>query len=128
MAGHAGLFSTADDLALYAQALMGDGQYAGARILKPQTVKLMTEPRRVSAGIRSLGWDMNTSYSSNRGRSFSDRAFGHGGFTGTALWIDPGLDLFVIFFSNRVHPDGKGEVNRLAGRIGTIAADAIAPR
>ena len=55
----------------------------------------------------------------------SDRAFGHGGFTGTAMWIDPELDLFVIFLSNRVHPDGKGSVNPLAGRIGTIAAAAI---
>lgn len=55
----------------------------------------------------------------------SDHAFGHGGFTGTAIWIDPDTGLFVIFLSNRVHPDGKGSVNPLAGRIGTIAADAI---
>ena len=68
---------------------------------------------------------MLSGYSSNRGDLFSSQAFGHGGFTGTSLWIDPAQDLFVIFLSNRVHPDGKGSVNSLAGRIGTIAAAAI---
>jgi CubicO group peptidase (beta-lactamase class C family) len=125
IAGHAGLFSTAHDLAIYAQMLLGRGRYDEARILRDDTVATMTSPRRVSAGIRAIGWDMRTGYSSNRGQSFSSRAFGHGGFTGTSMWIDPGLDLFVIFLSNRLHPDGKGSVNSLAGRIGTIAADAI---
>src|SRR4029079_11589656 len=74
---------------------------------------------------RGLGWDMRSSYSTNRGELFSDGAFGHGGFTGTALWTDTELDLFVIFLANRLHPDGKGSVNPLAGRIGTIAAAAI---
>ena len=85
----------------------------------------MTRPLKVSSGLRGLGWDKKSTYSSNRGDLFTRRAFGHGGFTGTAIWIDPGLDLFVIFLSNRVHPDGKGSVNSLAGRIGTIAAAAI---
>jgi uncharacterized protein YbbC (DUF1343 family) len=85
----------------------------------------MTRPYRVSGGFRGLGWDIQTGYSSNRGRSFSSRAFGHGGFTGTVIWIDPELELFVIFLSSRLHPDGKGLVNPLAGRIGTVAADAI---
>ena len=71
---------------------------------------------------RSLGWDKLSAYSSNRGELMTESAFGHGGFTGTAIWIDPELDLFVIFLSNRVHPDGKGSVNRLAGLLGTIAA------
>ncbi len=75
--------------------------------------------------MRGLGWDKRTGYSSNRGELYTDSAFGHGGFTGTAMWIDPELDLFVIFLSNRVHPDGKGSVNSLAGRIGTIAAASI---
>jgi CubicO group peptidase (beta-lactamase class C family) len=126
IAGHAGLFSTAEDLAVYAQMLLDRGEYAGVRVLKPETVELMTSPHTVPGGVRALGWDMRTRYSSNRGESFSPRAFGHGGFTGTTLWIDPELDLFVIFLSNRVHPDGKGLVNPLAGRIGTITADAIA--
>ncbi|HID76552.1 MAG TPA: DUF1343 domain-containing protein [Planctomycetaceae bacterium] len=128
VAGHAGLFSTAEDLAVYAQMMIGGGQYRGVRILSRRAVQRMTSPHRVSSGRRGLGWDMRTGYSSNRGRSFSDRAFGHGGFTGTAMWIDPELELVVIFLSNRLHPDGKGTVNPLAGRIGTIAADAIRDR
>jgi CubicO group peptidase (beta-lactamase class C family) len=125
VAGHAGLFSTAEELAVYAQMLLGEGELGSARILKPETVAEMTRAHQVPRGWRALGWDMRTGYSSNRGSGFSDRAFGHGGFTGTSLWIDPQLDLTVIFLSNRVHPDGKGLVNPLAGRIGTIAAEAI---
>ncbi|REJ90101.1 MAG: class A beta-lactamase-related serine hydrolase [Planctomycetota bacterium] len=126
VAGHAGLFSTAADLAIYAQMLLGEGQYEGIRVLNPDTVELMTAAHTLPAGgKRALGWDVRTGYSSNRGDLFSDRAFGHGGFTGTAMWIDPQFDLFYIFLSNRLHPDGKGSVNRLAGRIATVAAAAI---
>ncbi len=105
--------------------MLGQGSYGATRILKPETVELMTSHVSTSGGIRGLGWDIRTGYSSNRGDFFSSRAFGHGGFTGTAIWMDPGLDLFVIFLSNRVHPDGNGSINRLVGRIGTIAAASI---
>jgi uncharacterized protein YbbC (DUF1343 family) len=125
IAGHAGLFSTAEDLAVYAQMMLGGGQYQGVHVLQQDTVERMTRGYRVSRGFRAMGWDSKTGYSTNRGKSFSHRAFGHGGFTGTATWIDPELELFVIFLSNRLHPDGKGSVNPLAGRIGTIAADAV---
>jgi len=125
VAGHAGLFSTAEDLALYAQMMLQHGQGNGRQILAWRTVDVMTADYPVNSGIRGLGWDKRSGYSSNRGELFTDQAFGHGGFTGTALWIDPGLDLFVIFLSNRVHPDGRGSVNPLAGAIGTIAASAI---
>jgi len=125
VAGHAGLFSTAQDLARYAQALLGRGQYGEVRVLGESTAAAMASPQKVSTGFRGLGWDMRTGYSSNRGESFSPRAFGHGGFTGTSMWIDPELDLFVIFLSNRLHPDGKGSINSLAGRIGTIAGRAV---
>ena len=128
IAGHAGLFSTAEDVAIYAQMLLGGGEYAGVRVLDEQAVELMTQACEVpGGGLRALGWDVRTGYSSNRGDLFSARAFGHGGFTGTVLWIDPELDLFVVFLSNRLHPDGKGLVNPLAGRIGTIAAAAVVP-
>jgi CubicO group peptidase (beta-lactamase class C family) len=127
VAGHAGLFSTAEDLAVYAQMMLNGGRYEGVRVLDSKTVAMMTEPRDVPGGRRSLGWDIRTGYSSNRGESFSPRAFGHGGFTGTSLWIDPELQMFVLFLSNRVHPDGKGSVNPLAGRIGTLAGKAIVP-
>jgi CubicO group peptidase (beta-lactamase class C family) len=125
VAGHAGLFSTAEDLARYAQMLINNGVLGETKILKPETCRLMQSSQEVSSGVRTLGWDRRTGYSSNRGDLFSPGAFGHGGFTGTALWIDPEQEMFVIFLSNRVHPDGKGSVNSLAGRIGTIAAAAI---
>jgi uncharacterized protein YbbC (DUF1343 family)/CubicO group peptidase (beta-lactamase class C family) len=125
VAGHAGLFSTAEDLAVYAQMMLNRGSYGGTRILSERAVATMTAAYPVSSGQRGLGWDMQTGYSLNRGELFTSQAFGHGGFTGTVLWIDPGLDMFVIFLSNRVHPAGKGLVNPLAGRIGSIAAAAI---
>lgn len=134
IAGHAGLFSTAEDLAIYASAMLGHGEYTGARILQKETWHEMTTARNVPGrnnegkaydGLRGLGWDMRSGYSSNRGQGMSDAAFGHGGFTGTGIWIDPEKDLFVIFLSNHVHPNGKGNVNPLIGRVGTIAVEAL---
>lgn len=125
VAGHAGLFGTAEDLAIYAQMMLGKGEYQGVRIMGADTVRRMTAGYEVPRGIRGLGWDKRSGYSSNRGQTMTDAAFGHGGFTGTAIWIDPGLDLMVIFLSNRLHPDGKGSVNPLAGAVGTLAADAV---
>jgi uncharacterized protein YbbC (DUF1343 family) len=125
IAGHAGLFSTATDLAVYAQMMLNGGRYYDARPLGTRTIETMTMAYPVSSGLRGLGWDKQTGYSSNKGELLSDRAFGHGGFTGTAMWIDPEIEMFVIFLSNRLHPDGKGSVNRLAGRIATLAAASI---
>jgi uncharacterized protein YbbC (DUF1343 family)/CubicO group peptidase (beta-lactamase class C family) len=125
VAGHAGLFSTAQDMAVYAQMMLHGGSCRDVRILSPATVDEMIRPRNIDGQQRALGWDHKSAYSRNRGELMSDRAFGHGGFTGTAMWIDPQLDLYVIFLSNRLHPDGSGEVNDLAGRIGTIACAAI---
>jgi CubicO group peptidase (beta-lactamase class C family) len=125
VAGHAGVFSTATDLALYAQAMLNRGQLGETRVLAAETVERMTRGYTVSSGLRGLGWDKRTGFSINRGERLSDAAFGHGGFTGTVIWIDPQLDLFFIFLSNRVHPDGKGVVNPLAGKLATIAAAAI---
>jgi len=125
VAGHAGLFSTAEDLAIYAQMMLQEGRRGDVRILSAATMNEMIRPRNISGQKRGLGWDSKTGYSRNRGELMSDRAFGHGGFTGTAMWIDPALDLYVVFLSNRLHPDGVGEVNDLAGRVGTIACGAI---
>ena len=127
VAGHAGLFSTADDLAIYCQMILNGGEYRGVRILAPLTVAEMTRPRLVSeAGwTRGLGWDINTSFTTNRGDLFPLGSFGHTGFTGTSLWIDPASEMFVIFLSNRVHPDGKGDVGSLRGRVASIAAGAV---
>ena len=124
VAGHAGLFSTAGDLVRYGQMMLGRGERDGVRILDEETFALMTEPREVPRGSRTYGWDHRSPYSSNRGDAFSDSAFGHGGFTGTVMWIDPEKERIFIFLSNRLHPDGKGSVNRLAGKIATEIAKA----
>jgi uncharacterized protein YbbC (DUF1343 family)/CubicO group peptidase (beta-lactamase class C family) len=126
VAGHAGLFSTADNLARFGNMVLGGGTLDGHRILSPLTVRLMTTPRPVPSGLRAYGWDVQTSYSSNRGELFSRGvSFGHTGFTGTSIWIDPGTETVVLFLSNRVHPDGKGNVTRLRGQVATLAAAAL---
>ncbi len=122
VAGHAGLFATADDLSKYARAMLLALKGEGAGPLSRAAAAEMIRPRDVAGNWRGLGWDSASRYSSNRGELLSSSAFGHGGFTGTAMWIDPELDLYVIVLSNRLHPDGKGSVNDLAGRIGSIAA------
>lgn len=125
VAGHAGLFSTAGDLAKYAQMFLRQGRAGDKQILSANTIAEMRKPRRIDGNRRALGWDNRSKYSSNRGELFSASAVGHGGFTGNGFWIDPELDLFVIFLSTRLHPDGVGNVNPLIGRIGSIAAAAL---
>jgi uncharacterized protein YbbC (DUF1343 family)/CubicO group peptidase (beta-lactamase class C family) len=127
VAGHAGLFSTANDLAIFCQMLLNGGVYNGARILSPMTIATMTRPRAVaeSGAARGLGWDIATTFSSDKGDLFPLGSFGHTGFTGTSIWIDPATDSFVIFLSNRVHPDGKGDVGPLRGRVASIVASSI---
>ncbi len=127
IAGHAGLFSTADDLARYCQMILNNGTLDGRRVLSPQTVALMTRPVVVSedGATRGLGWEINTSFSANRGELFPLGSFGHTGFTGTGLWIDRVSQTFVVFLSNRVHPDGKGDVGPLRAKVSTVVASAI---
>ncbi len=127
VAGHAGLFSTADDLAIFCQMILNGGAYNGTRILSPLSVATMTRPHAVSedGAARGLGWDIATSFSTNKGDLFPLGSFGHTGFTGTSLWIDPASDSFVVFLSNRVHPDGKGDVASLRGRVASIVAGSI---
>jgi CubicO group peptidase (beta-lactamase class C family) len=123
VAGHAGLFGTADDLAVFAQMLLDGGVFNKKRVLDAETVKLFTTPRDVPGGKRTLGFDARTSYSSNRGEKFS--GYGHTGFTGTSVWIDPPSKTVVILLTNRVHPDGKGNVVKLRSRVATLTAEAI---
>jgi uncharacterized protein YbbC (DUF1343 family) len=125
VAGHAGLFSTASDLAKYARMILSDGRNGDTQLLSLQTIAEMRRPREIGDQRRALGWDNRSRYSTNRGELMSDSAIGHGGFTGNGLWIDPELNLFVIFLSSRLHPDGVGNVNPLIGRVGSIAAAAI---
>ena len=127
VAGHAGLFSTAADIAKYCQMILNGGRYRNARILSPLSVVTMVRPRLVAetGWSRGLGWDINTNYSTNRGDGFPLGSFGHTGFTGTSIWIDPATEMFVVFLSNRVHPDGKGDVAALRGKVATIVASSI---
>ena len=119
IAGHAGLFSTAADLAIFGQVMLHRGAKF-SHIINQETFALMTTPRMTPRGTRTYGWDHQSPYSRNRGSNLSDDAFGHGGFTGTVLWIDPTKDLVFIFLSSRLHPDGEGSINSIAGEIATL--------
>jgi uncharacterized protein YbbC (DUF1343 family)/CubicO group peptidase (beta-lactamase class C family) len=123
VAGHAGLFSTADDLAKFCRAMLR----GGTPVLSPAGVAAMTRPRPYGDGdLRGLGWDVATSFSSARGDLFPLGSFGHTGWTGTSIWLDPITDTFVILLTNRNHPDESGNVIPLRGKVATIVASAIA--
>jgi CubicO group peptidase (beta-lactamase class C family) len=127
VAGHAGLFTTAADISRFARMLLNLGELEGKRIFKPETVRLMTSvqtPENLSTR-RGLGWDIDSSYSGPRGKLFPLGSFGHTGWTGTSLWIDPFSRTFVIFLSNRNHPTEAGSVIALRSKLGTLAAQAV---
>jgi uncharacterized protein YbbC (DUF1343 family) len=127
VAGHAGLFSTAADLAIFCRMLLNGGAIGSTRILSPLAIERMTSPATPidQPNVRGLGWDMDSSYSSNRGEFLPLGSFGHTGFTGTSLWMDPTTGVYVVFLSNRVHPDGKGDVTPLRARVATIVGAAL---
>jgi uncharacterized protein YbbC (DUF1343 family)/CubicO group peptidase (beta-lactamase class C family) len=126
VAGHAGLFGTADDLATYARMLLDGGRHDGKPFLAPETLKLFTTPHAVPRGKRAYGWDVDTGYSAPRGERFPrGTSFGHTGFTGTSIWIDPASKTAVIILSSRLHPDGKGNVTRLRREVATRVAAAL---
>jgi beta-N-acetylhexosaminidase len=103
VSGHAGVFSTAPDLAAFCQMLLNGGVYAHEKILRRATVAQFTAPQQLSGGTRTLGWAVPTEGGSS-GHYFSAHSFGHTGFTGTSIWIDPDRQLFVVLLTNRVHP------------------------
>jgi CubicO group peptidase (beta-lactamase class C family) len=125
VAGHAGLFATASDLAVFAQMMLNGGTYAGRRIVRDSTVALFT---RRAAGWRALGWD-TCAGGGSCGQYMSERAFGHTGFTGTSLWVDPDRDMFVIVLTNEVHepraPDPVAIVHDVRADVADIAARAV---
>ncbi len=127
VAGHAGLFSTAADLARYARMLLNEGKLDGVRIFKPKTVKLMTSVQTPDGMYdrRGLGWDIDSGYSRPRGKLFPRGSYGHTGWTGTCLWIDPFSKTFFVFLSNRNHPDGSGNTLALYNLMGTLTAEAV---
>src|SRR5947209_15366190 len=122
VAGHAGLFSTADDLAKFAQALL-DGKI----ILSPLTIEKMTIPEQPpnAPTLRGFGWDIDSPFSSNRGELLPVGSFGHTGFTGTSLWIDPTTRTYIILLTNAVHPRDKGSVVSLRCKVATAVAAAL---
>jgi len=111
VAGHAGLFTTADDLATYCRMLLRGGAASSGRVLAPLTVARMISASMPvgERNVRGLGWDIDSSFSSNRGELLPLGSFGHTGFTGTSIWIDPELDLFVVLLTNRVNPTRENQ-------------------
>lgn len=127
VAGHAGVFTTAADLARFARMMLNYGELDGVRLFKPETVRLMTSvqtPPGMTAR-RGLGWDIDTSFSGPRGSLFPVGSYGHTGFTGTTMWIDPFSKTFVILLTNSVHIPGRGDVRGLRRTVGTLAAEAV---
>ena len=108
VSGHAGMFSTAGDLAIFCQMMLNGGQYAHQRLLRRSTIEQFTAADSLSANTRTLGWNVPTPNSSS-GRYFSPRSFGHTGYTGTSMWIDPDKQLFVVLLTNRVHPTRQND-------------------
>ena len=127
VAGNAGLFTTAPDLARFARMLLGRGTLDGVRILSPETVSLMISVQTPAAiaGRRGLGWDIDSPHAGPRGSWLPLGSYGHTGWTGTSLWIDPFSGVFVIFLSNRNHPTEAGSVLSLRRTLGTLAAEAV---
>lgn len=127
VAGHAGLFSTADDLAIFCQMLLNNGKYKNKQLLSPLIVKAMTT-NQLSEKFeekRGLGWGISTIHTTLRGDFFPLGSYGHTGWTGTSILIDPATETFIILLCNRVHPDGKGDVSRLRSLVSNIVATSI---
>lgn len=126
VAGHAGLFSTADDLARLGRVLLNGGELDGKRILTVENVRLMTTPVPVPGGKRTRGWDVDTSFSAPRGDVFTrGEGFGHTGFTGTSIWIDTPSRTAIIVLTNRVHISEKVQVTALRREVANIVAGSV---
>ena len=123
VAGHAGLFSTGDDLAKFTQALLN----GGGPILSSVTVEKMTQPETPPSApvLRGFGWDIDSPFSSNRGDLLPVGSYGHTGFTGTSIWIDPTTRTYIILLTNAVHPRGKGNAVGLRSKVATEVAAAL---
>jgi CubicO group peptidase (beta-lactamase class C family) len=125
VAGHAGLFGTAADLSRFCKMVLGGGEFAGKRVMTDRTVRQMSSPSFThgNAVIRGLGWDILSPYSSPRCNRFSCASFGHTGYSGCSIWIDPDLDLFVGILVSRNDYRRIGDFNHLRGTISTLAAN-----
>ncbi len=126
VAGHAGLFSTGEDMARYAQMLLDRGEYGGKRILAANVVEKFTSPQTPAGQpiLRGFGWDIDSPFSSNRGELFPIGSYGHTGFTGTDIWLDPASGTYLILLTNAVHPHRATSIISLRTRVATIVAAA----
>ncbi|MDH4298556.1 MAG: serine hydrolase, partial [Cyclobacteriaceae bacterium] len=128
VAGHAGLFSDANDLAKLGQMLLQEGQYGGVRYYKPETVRLFTD-KQFEESRRGLGWDkpVQSNWNSPTSSKASPRTFGHTGFTGTCMWVDPAFNLVYVFLSNRVYPDRNNKLitTNIRSRIQDVLYESI---
>jgi uncharacterized protein YbbC (DUF1343 family)/CubicO group peptidase (beta-lactamase class C family) len=129
VAGHAGLFSTASDLAIFAKMLLRGGRMKRARILNSASVEMMTLPQTQGDKIppHGLGWSLDAPLSANRDELFPAGSFGHKGYTGTFIWIDPVSGTYIIVLTNRVHPYGNGDAEPLREHIMNVVSNAIGP-
>ncbi|MCS7026815.1 MAG: DUF1343 domain-containing protein [Bryobacteraceae bacterium] len=127
VAGHAGLFTTAGDLSKFALMLLNQGRGPGIRLFAPLTLRKATEPQTPTdqAILRGLGFDLDSPFSSNRGELFPIGSFGHTGFTGTSLWVDPYTKTYVILLSNSVHPFRRPAISSLRSKVATVTAAAL---
>jgi len=125
ISGHAGLFSTADDLARFVRMLLSEGKGPAGQVLKAATIKAMWSRTEVGDIVRALGWDETSPFSRPMGLFFPRGSVGHTGFTGTMLWIDPPSRTYLILLTNRVHPYGKGKVINLRSRVTAEVAAAL---
>jgi uncharacterized protein YbbC (DUF1343 family)/CubicO group peptidase (beta-lactamase class C family) len=127
IAGHAGLFSTAQDLARFCQMMLNKGAWQGARIFSSLTIEKFTTPQSPPDQpiLRGLGWDIDSPYSGERGDLFPIGSYGHTGFTGTSIWLDPRSNTYVILLTNSVHPHLRPSITSLRGKVATIVAAAV---
>ena len=127
VAGHAGLFSSAKDVATFVRFFLNQGTLGGNAALKAESVKLATTNQLPeSLGVeRGLGWDIGSSFASQRGEKFPKSGYGHTGWTGTSIWVDPASESFVILLANRNHPSEAGIIKPLRTKVGTLAAEAV---
>jgi uncharacterized protein YbbC (DUF1343 family) len=127
VAGHAGVFSTADDLARFCRMLLQGGTLEGRRYLQEATVRAMFSPEVIGETTRGLGWDMASGYSRTLGSFFPMGSVGHTGYTGGSIWMDPASHVYLIILTNRVHPAGKGNVFELRRRVSAAVGAWFAP-
>ena len=127
VAGHAGVFSTADDLGKFCRMIIDGGSSSGTALFDPATIRKFTTPATPPDQpiLRGLGWDIQSPYSGVRGTLFPVGSFGHTGFTGTSIWLDPSSGTYVVLLTNSVHPHQRKAITPLRGQVATIVAESV---